>query len=134
MLTRLSIFMIVILTAACTPSSQYAWVDIRTPSRDDATVDLEFCRDYAARQYQVGNPAGEDYLNNQEERMGNGEWRPDRSPDSMVNVNALPRHDIPVDYTGYPGELDYYPHYLDDILEKCMRDRGWEYSEVKDNQ
>jgi hypothetical protein len=31
------------------------------------------------------------------------------------------------EYTGYPGELDYHPEYLDDILEKCMSDRGWEY-------
>lgn len=56
-----------------------------------------------------------------------GEWRTDRSPNKTINKNALPIHDIPVDYTGYPGELDYAPHYLDDILEKCMNDRGWQY-------
>jgi len=59
-----------------------------------------------------------------------GEWRPDRSPFPTTSINSLPVHEIPVEYTGYPGELDYYPSYLDDILEKCMQDRGWTYQPV----
>jgi len=49
------------------------------------------------------------------------------SPFRTTNVNAQPIHEIPVNYTGYPEELDYTPNYLDDILEKCMLDRGWDY-------
>jgi len=80
---------------------------------------------------------GEPYLKEQENKTGitessnHGEWRPDRSPFPTTNINAMPVHEIPVDYTGYPGELDYYPSYLDDILEKCMQDRGWAYQPVE---
>ena len=44
----------------------------------------------------------------------------------------MPKHDVPVEYTGYPGELDYYPDYLDDIFEKCMQDKGWQYLPAKE--
>ena len=84
---------------------------------------------------------GEPYLKDQSggqsaremESLGDynhGKWRPDRSPFPSTNINALPIHEVPVDYTGYPGELDYYPSYLDDILEKCMQDHGWSYLPV----
>ena len=128
------------LCIACSPPPQYAWQDTRTPPRDDVSTDLQTCRDFTARQYRPGVPTGEEYIKENdtgmelEETSTQGTWRPDRSPVEEVNTYTTPRHDIPVDYTGYPGELDYYPHYLDDILEKCMRDKGWVYSEVQKNQ
>jgi hypothetical protein len=96
-------------------------------------MDLEVCKAFAARQYKPGTPAGEPYLSDlhrqddfvAENRMG--VWREDRNPASIVNINSEPIHDVPTEYTGYPGELDYSPEYLDQILEKCMFDRGWEY-------
>ena len=124
----------------CTFTVPYSWQDTRQPARDDATSDLEECRVYAAKQYQPGMPAGEPYLNNQTSKVDevaegkNGEWRPDRSPFPTTNINAQPIHDIPVDYTGYPGELDYSSGYLDAILEKCMHDRGWRYQPVSRDQ
>jgi len=124
----------------CAAPVPYAWQDTRQPVRDDVTVDLEQCRAYAARQYRPGVPMGEPFLKEQENKTDNtegsslGEWRPDRSPFPTTNSNTLPVHAIPVDYTGYPGELDYYPSYLDDILEKCMQDRGWSYQPVMANE
>ena len=47
-----------------------------------------------------------------------GIWRPDRNPTSRININSEPILDVPTEYTGYPGELDYHPEYLEDILEK----------------
>ena len=120
----------------CAAPVQYAWQDRREPVRDSAQLDLEECRDYAARQYRAGMPNGEPYLRDMdievrsEKGYTSGEWRPDRSPDRIININEQPVHDVPVDYTGYPGELDYSPRYLDDILEKCMHDRGWDYLPV----
>jgi hypothetical protein len=96
-------------------------------------MDLEECRSYAARQYKPGTPTGEPYLRDsqtQDDFMAEnkmGEWRPDRNPTATININSEPIHDVPTEYTGYPGELDYSPEYLDDILEKCMSDKGWEY-------
>lgn len=124
---------------SCTSPAIYSWQDIREPAREDATVDLEECRSYAARQYRPGMPSGEPYLTTQSESAseftGNvhGEWRPDRDPFKDTNTNSMPVHDVPVEYTGYPGELDYHPEYLDDILEKCMSDRGWEFRPLQDN-
>jgi len=126
-------FFITTLLFGCTTPETYSWQDTRQPIRDDATIDLEECRTFAARQYQPGIPSGEPYLKDQTSKKGmmdeyeRGEWRPDRSPLPTINDNTLPTHDVPVDYTGYPGELDYHPNYLDDILEKCMQDRGWIY-------
>ena len=74
-----------ILLLGCTPT-QYAWQDTREPAREAATIDLEKCREYAAKQYQPGMPAGEAYLNSSDKEIINednsnpGEWRPDRSP------------------------------------------------------
>lgn len=136
MIKKLLMIFIVSQCAACSSMPQYTWQDTRSPAREDVSEDLEACRNYASRQYRPGMPAGEEYLRPQKgdmpltEATTTGEWRPDRSPDKTINVHALPKHNIPVGYTGYPGELDYYPDYLDDILEKCMRDRGWEYSET----
>ena len=130
---RITLLFITTLLFGCASQVPYTWQDTRQPIRDDATIDLEECRIFAARQYQPGIPAGEPYLKDQTSKKGmmdeydRGEWRPDRSPFPTINDNTLPTHDVPVDYTGYPGELDYHPNYLDDILEKCMQDRGWNY-------
>ncbi len=127
---------IMTLLPGCTGREPYAWQDTRQPTRDDATADLEECRTYAARQYRPGMPAGEPYLKNKGEETNetkedsHGQWRPDRSPFPVININAQPIHKIPVDYTGYPGELDYSPGYLDAVLEKCMLDHGWRYEPV----
>ena len=119
----------------CTSPVPYAWQDINQPARNNATSDLEECRIYAAKQYRPGIPAGEPYLGKRTEKGDetvdkNNEWRPDRSPFPTTNINAQPIYDVQVDYTGYPGELDYSPGYLDAILAKCMYDRGWEYKPV----
>ena len=128
------------LMAGCSSPATYSWQDTRQPIRDDATVDLEGCRTYTARQYRPGIPAGEPYLKEQNDQIfrttavKKKEWRPDRSPFPTTNINSQPVHDVPVDYTGYPGELDYYPGYLDAIMEKCMADKGWEYKLEVDNE
>ena len=119
--------------AGCSTTLPYSWQDTRQPEREDSLADLEYCRAYTARQYRPGIPAGDAYLKNPEtgdnmpEKSDQQEWRPDRSPFHVTNINEQPIHNLPVDYTGYPGELDYSPGYLDAILEKCMSDRGWEY-------
>lgn len=124
----------------CAPQPIYSWQDARESSREDVSTDLEECREYAARQYKPGMPAGEPYLresavaDNELAEYTQGKWRPDRNPFDTTNVNSQPVHDVPTEYTGYPGELDYYPSYLDDILEKCMSDRGWEYRPVIESQ
>ena len=131
--------LLVFITAhlfGCAAPVPYAWQDTRQPVREDAAADLEACRTYAAKQYRPGMPKGESYLkkqDNQAEGTGSsnpGEWRPDRAPFPTTNINAQPVHEVAVGYTGYPGELDYYPGYLDAILEKCMLDRGWAYQPV----
>jgi hypothetical protein len=133
---RTFLAIIISIFYGCASPVQYSWQDIRQPPRDDATVDLEECRTYTAKQYKPGMPAGESYLRDTgaspitDTGTRQGEWRPYRSPFPTTNVNSLPVHDVPVDYTGYPGELDYYPDYLDDIMEKCMFDRGWSYKPV----
>lgn len=123
----------------CTASMPYTWQDTRQPARTDVSVDLEACRVYAAAQYRPGIPTGTPYL---QDRTGasaetseehRGTWRPDRSPFPTTNINMQPVHDVPVDYTGYPGYLDYSPGYLDAILEKCMLDRGWVYAPGNDH-
>lgn len=130
---RVMIGIIALISVSCSAPVTYSWQDSRVPARDDFSNDLKSCKEFAARQYQPGVPAGEPYLKEQKgeaNRLGeykSGEWRPDRDPWKETNIQSLPRHDVPVDYTGYPGELDYYPNYLDDILEKCMSDKGWEY-------
>ena len=134
------LLLITTLLLGCTAPVPYTWQDTRQPARDDATADLEECRTYTARQYRPGMPAGEPYLKDRADEGDNtkednpGQWRPDRSPFPTTNINAQPIHEVPVDYTGYPGELDYYPGYLDAILEKCMHDRGWGYEPVTGNQ
>ena len=138
MLTRFIVLSMLIINTSCAPATQNTWQDTTGQGSEAAAKALEICRDFASRQYQPGVPAGEEYLKNQTDEAvfyerTTGGWRPDRSPHKTVNINAMPLHDVHVDYTGYPGELDYYPNYLDDILEKCMRDRGWEYSEVSSN-
>ncbi len=125
--------LIIILTAGCSAPTIYTWQDTRTSAREDVSSDIKICQDYAARQYKPGVPAGEPYLKEQETppdptaEYKTGEWRPDRDPHRETNVRSTPIHDVPTEYTGYPGELDYYPDYLDDIFEKCMNDKGWEY-------
>lgn len=127
-----TLYFIMALIFGCT-AQPYTWQDTRQPVREDPARDLEECQEYAGRQYRPGIPAGEAFLTTQERQAeernhdGYGEWRPDRSPFPVMNNNSQPIHKVPVDYTGYPAELDYAPHYLDDILGKCMRDRGWSY-------
>jgi hypothetical protein len=138
---RVIFLVVTTLLFGCTAPVPYAWQDMRQPARETAATDLEECRAFAARQYRPGMPAGEPFLKDQPnvadipaENNRGGEWRPDRSPWPTTNVNAQPVHDIPVEYTGFPGELDYSPDYLDDILEKCMHDRGWSYDALPENQ
>ena len=133
MFTRFIMLTLLIINTSCAPSTQYTWHDTTGKDRDDAASDFKACRDFASQQYRPGMPAGEEYLRGTKNEVDlyenpTGEWRPDRSPYKTVNIDAMPQHDVPVGYTGYPGELDYYPDYLDDLLEKCMQDRGWEYS------
>ena len=106
-------------------------------------MDLEECKAFAARQYQPGVPAGSPYLDEyqgyphgydwRDKTLSNNPtpqayaWQPDRNPDRVTNLRQQPYHDVPRDFTGFPGELDYYPEYTDAILEKCMQDRGWMY-------
>ncbi len=125
---------IALLLISCTAAPvHYSWQDTRTPAREDSSVDLEECKAFTARQYKPGIPAGEPYLKgeksqqNPTDEIQAGTWRADRSPFQETNINSQPTHNVPVEYTGYPGELDYYPDYLDDILEKCMKDKGWSY-------
>jgi len=132
------VLLLAITMSGCTPSPPYSWQDTREPAREDFSIDLEACRSYAARQYKPGIPAGAPYLSDAErtrradDEQPEGVWRPDRSPFPSTNVNRQPLHDVPVDYTGYPGELDYNPSYLDEILEKCMLDHGWRYQPNKE--
>ncbi len=131
----LSLFSLILL-CSCISTTQYSWQSLHDPLRDDSTPDLEECRNYAAKQYSPGIPTGEPYLKEQPspsegiDEYTQGEWRPDRNPSPVVNLNTTSVHNVPTEYTGYPGELDYHPNYLDDILEKCMLDRGWEYKPV----
>lgn len=129
---RIAALCIALMLAGCAAPINYSWQDSRQPRRNDATADLEECRIYAARQYRPGIPAGEPYLHEEAirplvEAGSTTTWRPDREPFAKPHIDYHPRHDIPVEYTGYPAELDYWPEYLDEILEKCMLDRGWLY-------
>jgi hypothetical protein len=62
---------------------------------------------------------------------GTGIWHADREPFPYTNRNGESRHGVVVPYTGYPGELDYHPEYLDALVEKCMADRGWIFRQVE---
>ena len=131
--------LILIVIFSCAPTD-YEWHYQREPTRHNYTDDLEYCRAFAAKQYQPGIPTGSPYLedgqvypdsSNQnlifkdQASQDKKVWHPDRDPDQLTNLNRQPVHAVPKRYTGYPGYLDYYPSYLDDILGKCMRDRGW---------
>lgn len=126
-----------LILSSCISPSQYAWQDTRTPARASANQDLEYCKEYTAQQYKPGTPTGEPFLSEEEknrlidQERPLDEWRTDRTPFRTTSINQQPIHDVPTDYTGYPAELDYYPEYMDDILEKCMSNRGWEYLPVK---
>jgi hypothetical protein len=134
------LLLIMTMLPGCTASVPYAWQDTRQPTREDATADLEECRAYTARQYRPGMPAGEPYLKDRSDEgditkeNNHGQWGPGLLLFPTTNINAQPIHEVPVDYTGYPGELDYSPGYLDAILEKCMHDRGWGYKAVTGDQ
>jgi len=139
MIRNLIILAVATALTACAPTP-YQWRDTQGTGREDATADLEYCKEYAAAQYSPGVPAGSSYLGankahslawDKNQEKGFGEWRPDRDPSRNININTLPTHSVDVDYTGYPGELDYYPDYLDDILGKCMQDRGWAYQPIE---
>lgn len=142
---RIIIFILTLFLIVACAGTDYDWSSVRNPDQSDYTEDLETCRAYTAAQYQPGMPKGAEYL---DEYQGyphgmewdgprteirdykQGEWRPDRNPFQQTNINQTATHDVTVPYTGYPGYYDYSPGYLDDILEKCMRDRGWEYQAV----
>lgn len=144
---RTSLSTIIVMTLlACGTPTEFNWQDNYQPPRESVDADLEECKAYAARQYQPGTPTGTPYLEqykgyphgyewggepNEMRPYEQGEWRPDRDPSQNININSLPTHNVKVDYTGYPGELDYYPGYLDAILEKCMSDRGWVYQPIE---
>lgn len=118
----------------CAQPQKYSWVDTRDPARESIQSDYEACQEFTSKQYKPGIPTGEAFLSEEDvnRRIRNeqslDEWRPDKNPLQTRNINEQSTHDIDVDFTGYPGELDYYPSYLDDIFEKCMRDRGWIYT------
>ena len=69
MLKRFAVVVFLILTTACAPHTQYAWQDATGLAREDATPDLETCRNFTARQYRAGVPAGETYLKKQEYKI-----------------------------------------------------------------
>jgi hypothetical protein len=129
----LLILMLAVPLFSCTASMPFEWQDAGHAEREGVAADLEACRIYTARQYHPGVPAGTPYRQAQpgattDETHDNlGRWRPDRTPFPTTNLNSRSVHNIPVGYTGYPGYLDYFPGYLDAILEKCMHDRGWYY-------
>lgn len=123
--------------AACTAPT-WSWQDLRTPPRSSADADLAACRSYAASQYRPGVPAGSPYLKDHPQSPpleleaadvppATGPWHADREPFPYTNRNGTSVHGVIVPYTGYPGELDYHPGFLDALVEKCMTDRGWGY-------
>lgn len=116
----------------------WTWQDTRKPGRTSADGDLAACRSYASSQYSPGTPSGDPYLidqltprpfidENPDNPLGTGIWHSDREPFPYANRNGGSLHGVVVPYTGYPGELDYHPEYLDALVEKCMADRGWVY-------
>lgn len=138
---RLLLFLCVLGAAGCS-APQWVWQDTRAPARADFAPDLAACRSYAASQYRPGVPAGDPYLEQLQvapaqdlraeqdpggNQPGTGTWHPDREPFPETNIRAESTHQVVVPYTGYPGYLDYHPGFLDALVEKCMRDRGWIY-------
>lgn len=130
--------MILLIGVAGCAAAPWTWQDVRSPPRASAEADLAACRSYASAQYSPGTPAGDPYLNDRPPAMDlgpelaggdpvGGTWRPDREPFPYTNRNQESIHGVIVPYTGYPGELDYHPDYLDALVEKCMADRGWAY-------
>lgn len=122
-------------------ATDWNWQDTRTPARPGAEADLAACRSYASSQYTPGMPSGDSFLRdplaprpfvdeNPDNPLGTGLWHSDREPFPYTNRNRESLHGVVVPYTGYPGELDYHPGYLDALVEKCMADRGWRYRPV----
>lgn len=140
---RLWLILFLVGTAGCT-AAPWGWQDIRTPPRLDHEADLAACRSYASAQYSPGIPAGDRYLEDHplpsspdqdmpDSDPATGTWHPDREPFPYTNRNQKSIHGVVVPYTGYPGELDYHPDYLDALVEKCMADRGWAYRPIGQN-
>lgn len=136
-MSRLWLSLLLFAVTACSAKT-WSWQDLRTPSRSNPEEDLASCRSYAASQYRPGIPAGSPYLHDHlqpsspEEEFadnppGTGSWQPDREPFPLTTRNGESVHGVIVLYTGYPGELDYHPGYLDALVEKCMADHGWAY-------
>ena len=66
-----------------------------------------------------GIPTGTSYRQNltvESERVSEENDVEARTGDLATNDNTHPGHNVQVDYTGYPGYLDYSPGYLDAIL------------------
>jgi len=143
-MNRLRLMLLLLGTAGCA-ATPWSWQDVRTPPRENSEADLTACRSYASAQYSPGMPAGDPFLEDHppltppldqelpEDNPGTGTWHPDREPFPFTNRNQESLHGAVVPYTGYPGELDYHPDYLDALVEKCMADRGWAYRPAKQN-
>ncbi|MCM2263604.1 MAG: hypothetical protein NDI73_00265 [Desulfuromonadales bacterium] len=138
---RLWLILLLIGTVGCA-ATPWDWQDVRTPPRASSEADLAACRSYASAQYSPGIPAGDPYLKDHplpeplDQEMadidpGTGIWHPDREPFPYTNRSRESIHGVVVPYTGYPGELDYHPDYLDALVEKCMADRGWAFRPVE---
>jgi hypothetical protein len=134
---RLSLILVLLATAGCA-APPWTWQDVRIPPRVNSEVDLAACRSYASAQYTPGIPAGDPYLEDfpippaldeeaPDREPGTGIWHPEREPFPYTNRTRESLHGVVVPYTGYPGELDYAPDYLDALVEKCMADRGWAF-------
>lgn len=138
-MSRLWLMVMILGIVGCVPTP-WAWQDTRTPARSAPEADLAACRSYASSQYSPGLPAGDPYLKDfpaqssgqgyPDNQPGAGVWHPDREPFPYTNRDRDSLHGVVVPYTGYPGELDYHPDYLDALVEKCMADRGWAYRPV----
>lgn len=140
---RLWLMFLLIGAAGCA-TTPWGWQDIRTPPRANSDADLAACRSYASAQYSPGIPAGDPFLDDHPPAVeldhempggepGTGSWHPDREPFPYTNRNQESIHGVVVPYTGYPGDLDYHPEYLDALVEKCMADRGWAYRPIENN-
>ena len=135
---RLTVVLICLLgTAGCT-ATPWSWQDLGSPPRESAETDLAACRSYAAAQYSPGVPAGDRYLKDQPATLpldpesrtpppGLGPWHADREPFPTTSSSQVSLHGVVVPYTGYPGSYDYHPGYLDALVEKCMREKGWAF-------
>jgi hypothetical protein len=136
---RKLLILIFLLGSVGCSAPAWQWHDTQVPPRTDAESDLATCRSYAAAQYRPGVPTGDPYRQQQPadpSRLdldpagnppGTETWHADREPYPVTNIRQESIHGVVVPYTGYPGDLDYHPEFLDALVEKCMAERGWHY-------